>query len=353
MQLRGLDNHIVVRSHTKRRHEWTGKEREELAKGRRKDHGQMAMDTLVDETVREIQDFRLVSTSPRYDTRSIGDWFADSGASQPMSDQKKWLQNFVLVPEGSWSVNGIGSSTNPVSGYGDAHFWKPTDNQKKHATIKKVLYVPRLGTNLISIAAVTDLGWKATFTGTRVLFTSDQGDTLAGEQLGRKLYLLDIRPRPHQGDQQSLAFSSSIYPGLTIWQRRLAHTSPKRIIKMESSGVVKGLDLASSDISYEPCARFQNGKHQRSPFPVGRKRGTYSGQLIHSDICGPKEKTTPAGALFFVLFIGDYSGMRFIYHLRKKSEAAEKFMELIHVIQGQTRNLVRTLRMDNGGTGEP
>jgi hypothetical protein len=75
MQLRGLDNHIVVRSHTKRRHEWTGKEREELAKGRRKDHGQMAMDTLVDETVREIQDFRLVSTSPRYDTRSIGDWF--------------------------------------------------------------------------------------------------------------------------------------------------------------------------------------------------------------------------------------------------------------------------------------
>jgi hypothetical protein len=118
---------------------------------------------------------------------------------------------------------------------------------------------------------------------------------------------------------------------------------------MESSGVVKGLDLASSDISYEPCARFQNGKHQRSPFPVGRKRGTYSGQLIHSDICGLKEKTTPAGALFFVLFISDYSGMRFIYHLRKKSEAAEKFMELIHVIQGQTRNLVRTLRMGNGG----
>jgi transposase InsO family protein len=53
--------------------------------------------------------------------------------------------------------------------------------------------------------------------------------------------------------------------------------------------------------------------------------------------------------LYFVLFIDDYSGMRFIYFPRKKSEAAGKFMELIHTIQGQTGNLVRTLRTDNGG----
>ena len=346
----GLDNHTVDRCHTKRRHERTDEEREELAKRRRKDHGQMAMDTMVDEATREIQDFSLVSTSPRYDTRSTGDWFADSGATQHMSDQKEWLQNFVPVPEGSWSVNGIGSSSYPVRGYGDAHVWTTTDNQKKPATIKKVLYVPGLGTNLFSIAAVTDLGWKATFTGTRVLFTTDQGDTImAGERVGRTLYLLDVRPRSHQGDQQSLAFASSISPGLATWHRRLAHISPKTIIKMASSGVVKGLDLANNDIPSEPCAGCQYGKHQRSPFPVGRKRAIYSGQLIHSDICGPMEKATPGGALYFVLFIDDFSGMRFIYLLRKKSEAAEKFMELIHAIRGQTGNLVRTLRTDNGG----
>lgn len=99
----------------------------------------MAMDTIVDKTAREIQDFSLVSTSPRYDTRSTGDWFADSGATQHMSDQKEWLQNFVPVPEGSWSVNGIGSSSYPVRGYGDANVWTTTNNHKKPATIKKVL----------------------------------------------------------------------------------------------------------------------------------------------------------------------------------------------------------------------
>ena len=221
-------------------------------------------------------------------------WFADSGATQHISDQTEWLQNFVPVPEGSWSVNGIGSSSYPARGYGDAHVWTTTDNQKKPATIKKVLYVPGLGTNLFSIAAVTDLGWKATFTGTRVLFTTDQGDTvMAGERVGRTLYLLDVRPRSHQGDQQSLAFASSISPGLATWHRRLAHIIPKTIIKMASNGVVKGLDLACNDIPSEPCAGCQYDKHQRSLFPVGRKRAIYSGQLIHSDICGPKEKATP------------------------------------------------------------
>jgi hypothetical protein len=61
------------------------------------------------------------------------------------------------------------------------------------------------------------------------------------------------------------------------------------------------------------------------------------------------EKATTGGALYFVLFIDDHSGMRFISLLRKKSEAAGKFMELIHTIRGETGNLVRTLRTDNGG----
>jgi hypothetical protein len=153
----------------------------------------------------DSQDFSLVSTSPRYDTRSTGDWFADSGATQHMSDQEEWLQDFVHVPDGSWLVKGIGSSSYP----GDAHFWTMIDDQKKPAIIKKVLYVPGLGTHLFSIAAVTDLGWKVTFTGTRVHFTSEYGNLImTGERVGRTLYLLDIKSRSHWESQQSLACAS-------------------------------------------------------------------------------------------------------------------------------------------------
>ncbi len=61
------------------------------------------------------------------------------------------------------------------------------------------------------------------------------------------------------------------------------------------------------------------------------------------------ERASPNGALYFVLFIDDYSGWRFIYFLKFKSEAASKFVELINVIRGETGNLVRTLRTDGGG----
>ena len=73
-----------------------------MAKRVKKEHGQKAVITPVIDIALENQDYSLVSTTPRFDTRSNGDWFADSGATQHMTDQKEWLTNFVNVPDGSW-----------------------------------------------------------------------------------------------------------------------------------------------------------------------------------------------------------------------------------------------------------
>ncbi len=118
---------------------------------------------------------------------------------------------------------------------------------------------------------------------------------------------------------------------------------------MAISKVVDGLDLASEDIPKHPCASCAYGKHQRLPFPTGRTRATYKGQLVHSDLCGPMEKPTPNGALYFALFIDDLSGYRFVSLIKNKSDASKCFMELINTIREETGNLVRTLRTDGGG----
>ena len=118
---------------------------------------------------------------------------------------------------------------------------------------------------------------------------------------------------------------------------------------MASSGVVDGLDLENTTIPMPPCAGCGYGKHQRSPFLTGPTRATYTGQLIHSDLCGPMEKSTPNGCLYFVLFIDDYSGFRFIFFLKAQSEAADYFKDLINITRGETGNLVRTFRTDGGG----
>ena len=82
---------------------------------------------------------------------------------------------------------------------------------------------------------------------------------------------------------------------------------------MASNGVVDGLDIANMTIRSTTCTGCAYGKHQRSPFPSGRTRATYTGQMIHSDLCGPMEKPTSNGCWYFALFIDDYSGFLFIF----------------------------------------
>lgn len=53
-----------------------------------------------------------------YSTRSIFDWFADSGATSHMTDQRSLIFNYKPVTLGSWMVTGIGGATLPVHGQG-------------------------------------------------------------------------------------------------------------------------------------------------------------------------------------------------------------------------------------------
>jgi hypothetical protein len=253
---------------------------------------------------------------------------------------------------GSWSVKGIGSSNLHVYGYGDIDFFVTVNGAQQTATIKKVLYVPGLGTNLISIAAVTNVGLSVHFIETRVTFEKGQAVIMVGERIGESLYHLAIHPRLSAAnsikDSACLAIPSP--PSIAVWHQRLAHKSHKTISKMFRNGVVNGLNLRTDDFTTtQLCLGCVSGKMQRSPFPVGRSRAKEVGQLIHSDVCGPMHVATPAGSRFFVLFTDDYSGWRCVYFLKNKSEVADAFKEYMGILRSETGHLIHTLRSDNGG----
>lgn len=54
--------------------------------------------------------------------RSSQDWFADSGATQHMTDQRSYFNHFTPIMSGTWTVNGIGATQLIVCGYGDIDF---------------------------------------------------------------------------------------------------------------------------------------------------------------------------------------------------------------------------------------
>ena len=71
------------------------------------------------------------------------------------------------------------------------------------------------------------------------------------------------------------------------------------------------------------------GSHIVCPFRrMARRELNLPGDLIHVDIAGPMETSTPRGSRFFLLLKDDCSGFMFFYSMKKKSETfdcIEKF----------------------------
>jgi hypothetical protein len=80
-----------------------------------------------------------------------------------MTDQQKLFKSFSLVEANTWFVKGIGGAQLAVHGYGSIEFTALVDGVKRTALIETVLYVPDLAANLLSIAAITEVGVTVQF----------------------------------------------------------------------------------------------------------------------------------------------------------------------------------------------
>lgn len=97
----------------------------------KKEKGAMATDNFDLDVAIMDKDYSLLSTTNRFNTTSTQDYFSDSGATRHMTDQRNAISNFTSVCNGSWSVNGIGSSSYAVEGYGDVDKWSYVNGVRK------------------------------------------------------------------------------------------------------------------------------------------------------------------------------------------------------------------------------
>lgn len=308
-------------------------------------------------------------SSLSFSVRSNLDFFADSGATSHMSDQLDFFDTFEAIDTGTWMVSGVGGVSLPVCGQGNIRIETTVNGITRSGTIKDVLYVPLLGTNLFSIGTATENGTEIHFNNNQVYF-SHQGTTfMVGQRAGRGLYHLNIKvvtkERVMLGKLNSCkSFTDYIFfcfclatftvqktiEPLSLWHERLGHLSYKTIQQMSTEGAVNGLHLGeSSDVQSSPCADCMKGKMCRLPFPTGRDRATEIGQLIHSDVCGPMQIASPGGARYYVIFKDDYSGWTVINFIQRKSEVEEKFMKYAARMRVEQGKSINTLRTDRGG----
>ena len=79
---------------------------------------------------------------------------------------------------------------------------------------------------------------------------------------------------------------------------------------------------------YDKCEACILGKKHRLLFNFGNsRRARVPLELMHSNLVGPIQTTSIGGSTYFMALIDDFSHRTWVYFIKNKSEAFDKFVE--------------------------
>ena len=69
-------------------------------------------------------------------------------------------------------------------------------------------------------------------------------------------------------------------------------------------------------------------------------------ELVHSDVCGPMSTQARGGYEYFITFIDDYSRFGYVYLMKQKFEAFEKYKQFKAEVENQLGKHIKAIRYD-------
>lgn len=217
-------------------------------------------------------------------------WVLDSGSTSHMTNNLKQLKE-VRKTE---STIGLAKTSKTMKAEAIENL------ELEKCTLKNVMYVPSLCSNLLSVSAITNNGGTVTFEINKAVVKYKDETILVGKKTQKGLYKINLK-------QETSCLSEPVSDPLLEWHRKLGHINTaamKNLLKLSD-----GMKLTESDLS-DPrlvCEVSFKAKHTRSPFDKVRRRATRPLEIIHTDLCGPIEPETWGGNKYFVTFLDDYT----------------------------------------------
>lgn len=249
-----------------------------------------------------------------------------------MTPRRDFLTDFKQISHPDISV--ANSERLRVQGSGTAHI----TIDGVDIAVRNVLFVPGLGANLLSVAAMTKAGNRVTFDAVGCSVYNSRGDLLVKAKSSNGVFKIDakhIRCMLAKGDE------------VIEWHRRLGHVGYDGMNRIQKAA--SGVDFGGSKEILDGCISCAEGKQSRTAFKkedvVIKTAGILD--LIHMDVCGPMSKSL-GGAKYFLTFIDDYSRKVFVSFLGEKSAVTDAFREFKAVVEKQTGRMIKRLRSDNG-----
>lgn len=264
-----------------------------------------------------------------------GIWI-DAGATSHMFGDSQLLKSSTPLNPPQKVYFGDGSFIEATA-VGDANIKTKVGSQTFNVSVKKVLLVPALKTNFLSLNQIMKDGkFSATFEGKKMnIVHGASGIKVAAAEVSpdNNLYRLVMN------SNQSL-YSLSSQADLKLWHRRMGH--------LNGNDLKLALRWKQTD-NLEMCRSCMEGKMHRNAFPMSTSRAKDVLELVHSDVCGPLNKETFGGARYFVTFIDDKSRKVWVHTMHRRSEVFELFKEFKAAMENMTCKKIKVLRSDNGG----
>ena len=274
------------------------------------------------------------------------EWIADSGATSHMTPHKHWLRDYkpLKIP--------IRLADNTIiysSGVGSILF-KPFINQKQKQSLlfTRVLHVPQLQSNLLSVLFLTK------YRGYTVNIDSQQ---LHFSQYGRLLFTASITSQNAAfldgttvpACLESACLSSTLPLDLGLWHRRLGHYNHDHVRQLHTKNMVTGMKLVSNKSRPDPiCEPCLAGKMHANPFMTSHSRASKPLELVHMDLKGPISATSIGGYHYWVTFVDDCTRFKCAMGLKRKSDTFAAFKQFKAYAENLLDAKVKAIRDDKG-----
>ena len=91
------------------------------------------------------------------------------------------------------------------------------------------------------------------------------------------------------------------------------------------------------------CESCLEGKMTKRPFNAKGRRAQELLELVHMDVCGLMSTQAKGGYEYFITFTDDYSRYGYVYLIRRKSKAFEKFKEFRVEVENQLGKRIKAI----------
>lgn len=254
-------------------------------------------------------------------------WYIDSGATNTMTGKREWFDDLKIMTSEVCIANG---EKLQCKGIGKITVLLETNGKHVEWSFNNVMYVPNLTVNLISVARLTQEGYRVLFTGNNCDLVLDNVVKLSAKRIGGSYRIDSI----HKANSVS---------AMNLWHRRLGHLNFESLKYLRMSNNID-FQLEKTEI----CDVCMKGKQVRFSFPHKDKKVAEDKlDLVHTDLCGPLPQSL-GGKRYLLTFLDDHTRKIFIYFLAKKDEVCKYTKEFITLVENQCSKTLKILRSDNG-----